>query len=126
MRFCFGNGINFYGLIAISLFVWLLEIIFLGENNKLFFAKILVGSLYLFFNFFLLNLIILIALSNVAEQFMNDLLGVFGLELTSIQLFSISSWPKPLALLTFFCGKRFLAVECTSLIAYCAFFMENS
>jgi hypothetical protein len=43
--------------------------------------------------------IILIALSNVAEQFMNDLLGVFGLELTSIQLFSISS--KPLALLTF-------------------------
>jgi hypothetical protein len=64
----------------------------------------------------------LIALSNVAEQFMNDLLGVFGLELTSIQLFSISSWPKPLALLTFFCGKRFLAVECTSLIAYCAFY----
>jgi hypothetical protein len=50
----------------------------------------------------------LIALSNVAEQFMNDLLGVFGLELTSIQLFSISSWPKPLALLTFFVVSDFL------------------
>jgi hypothetical protein len=67
----------------------------------------------------------LIALSNVAEQFMNDLLGVFGLELTSIQLFSISSW-ETFSITNIFCGKRFLAVECTSLIAYCAFFMENS
>jgi hypothetical protein len=79
-----------------------LKLFFLGENNKLFFRKDFGWIFYLFFNFFLLNLIILIALSNVAEQFMNDLLGVFGLELTSIQLFSISSWPKPLALLTFF------------------------
>jgi sterol desaturase/sphingolipid hydroxylase (fatty acid hydroxylase superfamily) len=80
----------------------------LEKTTSYFSQRFLVGSLYLFFNFFLLNLIILIALSNVAEQFMNDLLGVFGLELTSIQLFSISSWPKPLALLTFFVVSDFL------------------
>jgi sterol desaturase/sphingolipid hydroxylase (fatty acid hydroxylase superfamily) len=94
------------------------------EKTTSYFSQRFFGSLYLFFNFFLLNLIILIALSNVAEQFMNDLLGVFGLELTSIQLFSISSWPKPL-LLTFFVVSDFLQWNVHRLL-HTVPFMENS
>ena len=99
----------FYGLIAISLFVWLLEIIFPWRKQQAILRKdFWLDLFYLFFNFFLLNLIILISLSNVAEQFINDLLHIVGLELTSIQLFSISSLPKPLALLVFFLVGDFL------------------
>jgi sterol desaturase/sphingolipid hydroxylase (fatty acid hydroxylase superfamily) len=63
---------------------------------------------YLFFNFFLLNLVLLIALSNVTEQFINDILQLFGLELMSIQLFSISELSKPLALFLFFIISDFI------------------
>tara|TARA_R110002124_G_scaffold271639_2_gene440560 strand:+ start:1148 stop:2023 length:876 start_codon:yes stop_codon:yes gene_type:complete len=98
-----------YGLIAISLAVWLLEIIFPWRKQQAIFRKdFWLDLFYLFFNFFLLNLILLIALSNVAEQFINDALGVLGLELASIQLFSISSLPQPLALLLFFIISDFL------------------
>lgn len=99
----------FYGLIAISVIVWLLEIIFPWRKQQAIFRKdFWLDLFYLFFNFFLLNLIILIALSNIAEQFINDALHVFGLELASIQLFSISSLSQPLALLIFFIITDFL------------------
>jgi hypothetical protein len=50
---------------------------------------------YIFFQFFLLNLILLIALSNVMEQFINDTLHIFGFELMSIQLFQYQNYHKP-------------------------------
>jgi sterol desaturase/sphingolipid hydroxylase (fatty acid hydroxylase superfamily) len=102
-----------------------LKLFFLEKQQAIFRKDFWLDLFYLFFNFFLLNLIILIALSNVAEQFMNDLLGVFGLELTSIQLFSISSWPKPLALLTFFVVSDFLQWNVHRLL-HTVPFMENS
>ncbi|MBG6109721.1 sterol desaturase/sphingolipid hydroxylase (fatty acid hydroxylase superfamily) [Flavobacterium sp. CG_23.5] len=99
----------FYGLIAISLFVWLLEIIFPWRKQQAIFRKdFWLDLFYLFFNFFLLNLILLIALSNIVEQFSNNVLQVFGLELTTIQLFSISTLPKPLALFIFFIISDFI------------------
>ena len=99
----------FYGLIAISLCIWLLEIAFPWRKQQAVFRKdFWLDLFYLFFNFFLLNLILLITLSNVVEPFLNDILNLFGLELMSIQLFSISKFQKPLALLLFFVISDFL------------------
>ncbi|MBC5839709.1 sterol desaturase family protein [Flavobacterium muglaense] len=99
----------FYGLLAISLVVWLLEIAFPWRKNQAVFRKdFWLDLFYLFFNFFLLNLILLIALSNVTEQLVQDLLSVFGVQLGSMQLLSISSLPKPLALFTFFILSDFI------------------
>ena len=93
----------FYGLIAISLIVWLLELLFpWRKKQKVLRKDFWLDLFYLFFNFFLLNLILLIALSNVTAQIINDFIGVFGLELASIQLFSISDLPSPWSLLVFF------------------------
>jgi sterol desaturase/sphingolipid hydroxylase (fatty acid hydroxylase superfamily) len=99
----------FYGLIAISLIVWLLEIMFPWRKEQAILRKdFWLDLFYLFFNFFLLNLVLLIALSNVMEQFINDILQLFGLELISIQLFSISELSKPLALFLFFIISDFI------------------
>lgn len=99
----------FYGLLAISLIVWLLEILFPWRKNQRIFRKhFWLDLFYLFFNFFILNLILLIALSNLTQQIFNNLLSGFGLQLTTIQLFSLSSFSKPVALLTFFIVSDFM------------------
>lgn len=99
----------FYGLLAISLIVWLLEIIFpWRKNQKIFRKDFWLDLFYLVFNFFILNLILLIALSNVTAQIFNDFLSIFGLQLASIQLFSLSDFSKPLALLIFFVVADFI------------------
>lgn len=99
----------FYGLLAISLVVWILELLFPWRKNQPVFRKdFWLDLLYLFFNFFILNLILLIALSNITEQFFNDFLSVIGLQLASIQLFSLSDFSKPIALLLFFIISDFI------------------
>lgn len=99
----------FYGLLAISLVVWILELLFPWRKNQPIFRKdFWLDLFYLFFNFFLLNLILLIALSNISEQLLNDFLSVFGLQLTSIQLLSLSDFSKPIALLLFFIISDFI------------------
>lgn len=93
----------FYGLIAISLIVWLLEILFPWRKNQSIFRKdFWLDTFYMFFNFFLLNLIVLIALSNAVAEFFNDILSVFGWHIDSLQLFSVNDLPKWLGLLIFF------------------------
>ena len=99
----------FYGLIIISLVVWFLELAFPWRKNQPIFRKdFWLDTFYMFFNFFLLNLIVLIALSNVTSQLFNDFLGVFNLELVSLQLIDISTFPKPVALLLFFLVSDFV------------------
>lgn len=99
----------FYGLLAISLVVWILELLFPWRKNQPIFRKdFWLDLFYLFFNFFILNLILLIALSNITEQLFNDFLSVIGLQLTSIQLFSLSDFSKPIALLLFFIISDFI------------------
>ncbi len=99
----------FYGLLAISLTVWLLEIVFPWRKNQAIFRKdFWLDLFYLFFNFFLLNLILLIALSNVTVQVIDEILAIFNWKLSSVQLFSISALPKPLALSLFFLIADFL------------------
>lgn len=93
----------FYGLIVISLIVWGLEIIFPWRKNQPLFRKdFWLDTFYMFFNFFLLNLIVLIALSNTVAQLFNDILGVVGLSISDFQLFDINTFPYWARLLVFF------------------------
>ena len=99
----------FYGLIAISLLVWLLEIVFPWRKKQSIFRKdFWLDTFYMFFNFFLLNLIILIALSNTVAAFFNDILAKIGLSLSSFQLFDVDDLPKGMGLLVFFVVSDFV------------------
>lgn len=99
----------FYGLIAISLVVWGLEIVFPWRKNQSVFRKdFWLDTFYMFFNFFLLNLIILIALSNTAAHFFNDILSVVNLSISSFQLFDVDQLPKVLGLFIFFLVSDFV------------------
>ncbi|APG65273.1 sterol desaturase [Tenacibaculum todarodis] len=93
----------FYGLIIISLVVWALEAIFPWRKNQSLFRKdFWLDVFYMFFNFFLLNLIVLIALSNSAAAIFNDILGVIGLSITNFQIFDVNTFPLWLRLFVFF------------------------
>ena len=93
----------FYGLIVISLVVWGLEIVFPWRKNQPVFRNdFWLDAFYMFFNFFLLNLIILIALSNTAAEFFNDILSVVGLSISDLQLFDLNSFPLAIRLFIFF------------------------
>jgi len=61
----------------------------------------------MFFNFFVLNLIVLFALSNTVAQFFNDILGLFGISIANFQWFDIDALPKALGLLIFFIVSDF-------------------
>lgn len=99
----------FYGLIFISFVVWALEIVFPWRKNQSIFRKdFWLDTFYMFFNFFILNLIILIALSNTAEAFFNDVLGIIGLSVSSFQWFDIDHLPKALGLCIFFLVSDFV------------------
>jgi len=99
----------FYGLIIISLVVWFLEIQFPWRKNQARFRKdFWLDTFYMFFNFFLLNLIILIALSNTIEAVFNDGLQLVGLELKDFRLFNANDLPKWLGLLIFFLVSDFV------------------
>lgn len=99
----------FYGLIAISLIVWLLEIIFPWRKNQSIFRKdFWLDTFYMFFNFFIFNLIIFVALSNTVAAFFNDILGIVGLSIDSFQLFDVDDLPKWLGLTVFFVVADFV------------------
>ena len=99
----------FYGLIAISALVFVLEILFPWRKNQAVFrTDFWLDLFYLFFNFFFLNLLLLIALSNVTEKLWNDFLSLFNLQLASIQLFNIQLLPKVVSLLLFFVVADFV------------------
>lgn len=99
----------FYGLIAISLLVWLLELLFPWRKDQAVFRKdFWLDTFYMFFNFFLLNLIVLIALSNTAAEFFNDILSLVGIEISDLQLFDVNDLPKWLGLMIFFLVSDFV------------------
>lgn len=56
----------------------------------------------MFFNFFLLNLVILIALSNTVSALFNDFLNTIGLSLSSFQILDIDYLPRIIGLFIFF------------------------
>ncbi|WP_136480237.1 sterol desaturase family protein [Cognatitamlana onchidii] len=99
----------FYGLIAISVLVWFLEILFPWRKQQSIFRKdFWLDTFYMFFNFFLLNLIILIALSNTTAALFNDALSLVNLTLSDLQLFNVNELPKWLGLFIFFIVSDFV------------------
>jgi sterol desaturase/sphingolipid hydroxylase (fatty acid hydroxylase superfamily) len=62
----------------------------------------------MFFNFFLLNLIVLIFLSNTTEAVFNDLLSVVGLQISNFELFNVNALPYGVGLLIFFLVSDFV------------------
>ena len=99
----------FYGLIVISIIVWILEIAFPWRKNQAIFRKdFWLDTFYMFFNFFLLNLIVLIALSNTASKLFDDVLGIIGLSVSNFQLFDVDNLPLWLGLFIFFLISDFV------------------
>ena len=83
----------FYFLIVISLLVWGLELLFpWRKSQKVFRKDFWLDTFYMFFNFFIFNLFLFIALSNITETLIKDLLTPLGyqgghlLDLSSLAL----------------------------------------
>ena len=99
----------FYGLIIVSLLVWVLEIFFPWRKNQAIFRKdFWLDTFYMFFNFFLLNLIILIAFSNSVENIFKDFLDVFGIAIQNLKILEINALPYGLGLVVFFIVSDFV------------------
>ena len=88
----------FWGLIVISLVVWLLEIIFPWRKNQSFIRKdFWMDGFYMFFNFF----IFLILISGDYKA-LGILFNEIGITTKSLAVFNISNWPIGLQLVIFF------------------------
>lgn len=86
----------FYWLIGLSVFVWLLELIFPWRKEQAAFRKdFWLDGFYMFFNFFLFSLIGFNAISNIASDFFNDFLGLLGIKNTvAINLQTLPTWSQ--------------------------------
>lgn len=88
----------FWGLIAISLLVWCLEILFPWRKNQKFIRKdFWLDGFYMFFNFFIFSIIISGFYKWLEITFQN-----FGLTFNSFALIDLSSLPVWAELLVFF------------------------
>ncbi|PTM10506.1 MAG: sterol desaturase, partial [Bacteroidetes bacterium] len=88
----------FWGLIAISLVVWILEIVFPWRKEQSIFRRdFWLDAFYMFFNFFMFSIVI----SGVYE-ILGLLFGEFNITAKSLALFDISEWAMWLQLLVFF------------------------
>jgi sterol desaturase/sphingolipid hydroxylase (fatty acid hydroxylase superfamily) len=101
-------GNYFYWLIAISLVVYALELLFPWRKNQ---AKIRedfwLDAFYMFFNFFLFALVGFAAVSNVVAQAFNDLLyNVFGIQ--NLVALNVAKWPHWSQLLLLFVVRDFV------------------
>lgn len=94
----------FWGLILISLIIWTLEIVFpWRKNQKIFRKDFWLDLFYMFFNFFIFSIFIT-GFYKVIELLLVNL----GFSVSSISIFDISEWLKPLQLLFFFVLNDFV------------------
>jgi len=94
----------FWGLIAISLIVWLLEIAFPWRKNQSIFRKdFWLDAFYMFFNFFIFAIVISGFYKVVEILFSN-----IGITSSSLSLINIIAWPKWAQLLLFFVLNDFV------------------
>jgi sterol desaturase/sphingolipid hydroxylase (fatty acid hydroxylase superfamily) len=97
----------FYILIAVSLLVWLLEIVLPWRKSQSIVRRdFWLDGFYMFFNFFLFSLIGYNALSNVGVELFNEFLAFFGI--TNMVAIEITTWPKWLQLLVLFILADFI------------------
>jgi sterol desaturase/sphingolipid hydroxylase (fatty acid hydroxylase superfamily) len=101
-------GNFFYWLIAISVVVYLLELLFPWRKNQPALRQdFWLDSFYMFFNVFIFSLIGYAALSNVmVELFNNFLRGTFGI--SNLVAIEIGTWPRWAQLLTLFLVRDFV------------------
>ncbi|WP_339903435.1 sterol desaturase family protein [uncultured Cyclobacterium sp.] len=100
-------GNYFWWLVGLSLFVWLLELVFPWRKGQPALRKdFWLDGFYMFFNFFLFSLIAFNAISNVAVEAFNDFLGLFGIK--NVVAIEISSWPAWAQFLTLFIVADFI------------------
>lgn len=96
----------FWGLIALSILVWVLELVFPWRKDQPVFRKdFWLDAFYMFFNFYLFKLIIFMAFSNVAEKAVKDL---FGGDLSSLIIVDMSKYPLWAQLIIFFVALDFI------------------
>jgi sterol desaturase/sphingolipid hydroxylase (fatty acid hydroxylase superfamily) len=97
------KGINgFYFLILISLVIWSLEIILPWRKKQAIIRKdFWLDGFYMFFNFYLFNLLIYAALSSISVKALKDLLGPLGYEGGNLIDFSEIPWGWQLVILFF-------------------------
>jgi sterol desaturase/sphingolipid hydroxylase (fatty acid hydroxylase superfamily) len=99
----------FYGLLFFSLLVFLLELLFpWRKEQKIIRQDFWLDTFYMFFNFFIFNILLFAAFSEVSVQLLNDFLGIFNLKLIYFQLFDASKLAFPWGLLTFFLVSDFV------------------
>ena len=116
-------GNYFYALIGISVLVWGLEMLFpLRKKQPTFRKGFWLDMFYMFFNFFMLNLIILIVLSEITAHLFNKELAVVGLSLSKFQLVNINAMPKLLGLFIFFIVTDFVQWNTQRLLHRIEFF----
>lgn len=95
------GGSYFYLLILISLIAWSLEIFFPWRKNQQIFRKdFWIDAFYMFFNFFIFNLIVFIALSSVTENYFKEFMHV--LNLPSNGILDLSTFPVIIQLILYF------------------------
>jgi sterol desaturase/sphingolipid hydroxylase (fatty acid hydroxylase superfamily) len=88
----------FWGLIVISLLVWLLEIIFPWRKNQSFIRKdFWMDGFYMFFNFFIFSILI-----SGDYKALGLLFNEIGITTKSLAVFNTSNWPIGLQLVVFF------------------------
>ncbi len=96
----------FYWLILLSLVVWGLELAFPWRKDQKAFRKdFWLDAFYMFFNFYIFNLVIFIAFSEVVNMAVNDL---FGTTLEKMRLLDLSAMPGWAQLLIFFIATDFI------------------
>ena len=85
-------GNYFYWLIAVSLVFWVLEIVIPWWKKQAIIRKdFWLDAFYMFFNFFIFSLIGYNAVSNIAAEAFNDLLGLVGI--SNLVAIEVQSWP---------------------------------
>ena len=97
----------FYWLLALSLFIWLLELVIPWRRKQPILRQdFWLDLFYVFFNFFLFSLVGFNALSNVGVAAFNDVLGWLGMH--NAVAIQIQEWPKWGQLLTLFIVADFV------------------
>ena len=96
----------FWLLVVLSLFVWLLEIIFPWRKDQAIIRKdFWMDAFFMFFNFYIFKIIIFMAFSNVTAKFFHDIIGG---DSSSFALIDMSSFPLFLQLIIFFIATDFI------------------
>ncbi|MFQ5335757.1 MAG: sterol desaturase family protein [Flavobacteriales bacterium] len=97
----------FYGLSAVSLIAWVLEMAFPWRRDQgLFRRDFWLDAFYMYFNFFLFSLLVYNALSNVSVAALRDALAVFGFEHRTV--IDLRSLPNVVQLLILFVLSDFV------------------